>query len=288
MLGTSLLPVLRDKEHTILATDIENIDDNIGLLDVRALGDMLETASKFRPEILLHLAAETNLEVCEERVDYAYAENFMGTQNACVVCRKLDIPLAYVSTAGVFNGLKSEPYTEFDTPNPVNIYGKTKLEGERIIRETCPNHYIVRAGWMVGGGERDKKFVSKIIGQIDAGVKVIHAVGDKLGTPTYAPAFSAHLERLIATGVHGTYHLACKGSGSRYDVAAEILRILGRDDIELKSVSSEFFKTEYFAPRPRSEEMSNMVLELRSMNEMPDWRDALGTYLEEHFKEYIV
>ena len=239
MLGTSLLPVLDDKGHTVLASDIENLSDEMRLLDVRELKDMMNVAEEFRPDILLHLAAETNLEICEEKVDYAYAENYMGTQNACVVCRRLGIPLAYISTAGVFDGVKSEPYTEFDTPNPINVYGRTKLEGERIIRETCPDHYIVRAGWMVGGGERDKKFVSKIIRQLDAGAKVINAVGDKYGTPTYAPAFSEHLERLISTDLFGTYHLACRGSGSRHDVAAEVLRILGRDDVELRSVSSE-------------------------------------------------
>ena len=91
------------------------------------------------------------------------------------------------------------------------------------------------------------------------------------------------IERIVGTNFYGTYHLACKGSGSRYDVAGEILRIMGRNDIRLKPVSSDFFKEEYFAPRPVSEEMRNYVLDLRHMNDMPHWKEALKEYLETEF-----
>jgi len=287
MLGTSLVPILRREDHTVLATDIRLLSDNMRELDVRNLEDMLEVARDFHPHVLAHLAAETDLEACERDVNYAYEENFVGTQNACVVCSELSIPLVYISTAGVFDGRKEEPYTEFDEPNPINVYGAAKFCGEQIIRETLPQHFIVRAGWMVGGGERDKKFVSKIIRQLKSGSKTIHAVTDRYGTPTYAPAFSKIVERLMKTKLFGTYHLACKGRASRYDVAAEILRVLGREDIELKAVTSEFFSEEYFARRPVSEEMRNFVLELRSMNDMPEWKEALEEYLKEHFANHF-
>jgi dTDP-4-dehydrorhamnose reductase len=140
---------------------------------------------------------------------------------------------------------------------------------------------------MIGGGNRDKKFVHKIIDQLDRGAKTIHAVDDKFGTPTYAPAFSSVLEGIIRSHRYGTYHLACKGNATRYDVANEILRITGRSDVLLRSVSSEFFKEEFFAPRPRSEEMRNYVLDLISMNTMPTWQTALETYLKESFPDRI-
>jgi dTDP-4-dehydrorhamnose reductase len=283
MLGSSLVPVLKGAEHTVLATDI-NLTGGITVrLDVRRLGDMLQAAVEFKPHMLMHLAAETDLEICESRADYAYEENFVGTQNACVVCKELGIPLAYISTAGVFDGKKQDPYTEFDAPNPINVYGASKYAGETIIRETIPDHFIVRAGWMVGGGELDKKFVRKIIDQLQGGSKMLHAVTDRYGTPTYAPAFSAVLEKLVRMKLHGTYHLACRGRATRYDVAAEMLRIMGREDVELKPVTSEFFKEQYFAPRPASEEMLNYVLELRKMNDMPHWKDALSEYLRKYF-----
>lgn len=287
MLGTSLLPVLNEAGHTTLPTDIRFVDDKVRHLDVRDFGEMKIVADDFKPHLLIHLAAETDLEICQKNPDYAYQENYVGTQNACALCNELSIPMVYISTAGVFDGRKSDPYTEFDEPNPINVYGASKLEGERIVRETVPKHFIVRAGWMVGGGERDKKFVSKIMKQLERGAREIYAVDDRFGTPTYAPAFSRVLEKLLRTRYYGTYHLVCRGRASRYDVAAEILRILGRTDVRLHAVKSDYFKEEYFAPRPASEEMRNYVLELRSMNEMPEWREALNSYLKEHFSEYF-
>ena len=283
MLGSSLLPVLRDNGHTVMATDIRFLGKEIKHLDVRNLDEMLSVAKRFKPSIILHLAAETDLEVCETRPDYAYEENFIGTQNACVASREVDVPLAYVSTAGVFDGVKREPYTEFDRPNPINVYGASKFQGERIVRNTIPHHFIIRAGWMVGGGERDKKFVVKILSQLDKGSKKVFVVKDKSGTPTYAPEFSKIMEKIVKTQLFGTYHLACKGKATRYDVAEHMLKVLGRKDVELRSVSSAYFKKEYFAPRPRSEEMRNYVLDLRSMNDMPHWKDALERYLREYF-----
>jgi dTDP-4-dehydrorhamnose reductase len=287
MLGTSLVPLLKDCDHSVLATDIRFIGRDMKKLDVRHFQTMMSLARKFRPDMILHLAAETDLEKCESDVDYAYEENFIGTQNACAACRELDIPIAYISTAGVFDGKKSTPYTEFDVPNPINVYGASKFQGERIVCRTLPNHFIVRAGWMIGGGERDKKFVSKMLSQLDRGTKRIYAVKDKSGTLTYAPAFSKVLEKIIRTKYYGTYHLACNGRATRYDVAAHILRTLGRKDVELKAVSSAHFKREYFAPRPKSEEMRNFILDLRGMNEMPQWRDALDVYLKTSFPSYL-
>jgi len=284
MLGTSLVPALRAGEHDVMATDINHLDGGMKLLDVRSLQDMIAYSESYNPHMLIHLAAETNLETCETNPDFAYSENFIGTQNACIVCRKLGVPLVYISTAGVFDGTKAEPYTEFDTPNPINVYGASKWMGEKIVRETLPDHFIVRAGWMVGGGERDKKFVHKIVEQLDTGTRTIHAVGDKFGTPTYAKTFSVVLTRLIGTRLFGTYHLACKGRASRYDVAAEMLKVLGRDEVTLEQVDSSFFSETFFAPRPRSEEMRNYVLDLRSMNDMPSWQDAIAEYLSENFK----
>lgn len=121
---------------------------------------------------------------------------------------------------------------------------------------------------MVGGGEKDKKYVAKIIKQINEGAKEIYAVTDKLGTPTYAPDFSKVLSKLLRTNQYGLYHLARKGSGTSYDVARKILEFLGRTDIEPIPVTSEFFSKTYPAPRPRLEMMRNFMLDLRGMNTM--------------------
>lgn len=285
MLGSSLVPILRERGHKIYATDIDLSNRKAKLLDVREIKQVERWIQKVRPDLVMHLAAETDLEKCEADPGHAYLTNTIGVQNVALFCQLEDIPLVYISTAGVFDGEKKGFYSEFDVPNPINIYGKSKLAGEKIVEDLLTKYYIVRAGWMMGGGKKDKKFVAKIMRQINDGAKKIHVVTDKLGTPTYTIDFSKCISKLILTGYYGLYHMVCSGDGTRYDVAKEILKILGRTDIKLIPVTSKFFSKTYPVPRPRSEMMENLMLELRGMNTMRSWKEALKEYLELNFKK---
>lgn len=284
MLGSSLVPTLRGDGHKVYPTDIETSNEGMEFLDVRDIEEVFNLVKHLKPDLIMHLAAETDVDRCELEVDHAFMTNTIGTQNVALACQESNAIIVYISSAGVFDGEKKEPYTEFDEPNPINIYGKTKLEGEKVVKRLLNRYFIVRAGWMIGGGEKDKKFVAKIIKQIDEGAKELHVVTDKLGTPTYAPDFSKVLARLIITNQYGLYHLACKGSGTRYDVAKKILELLGRTDIKLTPVTSDFFSETYPAPRPHSEMMCNFMLDLRGMNTMRSWDEALKEYIELNFK----
>ncbi len=197
--------------------------------------------------------------------------------------------LVYISTAGVFDGLKeNDYYTEDDVANPIMVYGQTKYDGEEHVRNICRKSYVIRAGWMVGGGPaRDHKFVSKILEQAFAGKEIIHAVDDKLGTPTYTYDFARNLFRLLSTERYGTYHMVCEGWGSRYDVACELVKLTGRSGIEVKPVGSDFFKEQYFVPRPRSEMMRNARLEQLGINQMRPWRDALRDYISREYTHQV-
>jgi dTDP-4-dehydrorhamnose reductase len=156
------------------------------------------------------------------------------------------------------------------------------------VRELVDEHYVIRAGWMVGGGAaKDHKFVSRILNQLRAGATTIYAVTDKLGTPTYTPDFARCFLPLIESELYGLYHMACGGEGSRYDVAAHILEILGRNDVELAPVESDFFAAEFPSVRPRSEIMRNLVLDLQGMNTMRPWPIALAEYLHTEFAEMV-
>lgn len=291
MLGSSLAALSPSGGTEIVYTDIRKHPlYDVGFLDVRRYGDFKEIAKRVNPTHILHFAAETSLEKCELDHDLAWSTNALGAQNAALVARSLNVPLAYISTAGVFDGKKEEPYTEYDLPAPIMTYGRSKLEGETQARAIWPETYVIRAGWMVGGLEREHKFVSLIVNQIKSGVRLIRAVNDKFGTPTYAPRFAATLLWLIQTGWYGTYHLACQGGGTRYDVAKYIVQRLGYADVvEVEPVPSSFFQDEYFAPRPRSEMMRNYNLELRGHQPMPTWHDALSEYLaNDYFVEMSV
>jgi dTDP-4-dehydrorhamnose reductase len=285
MLGSAVYPAFVRAGHEVVATDLVPRPEPglpMGLLDVREHGAVRDCARETKPGIILHLAAETDLERCETDRDHAYLTNAIGTQNVALVASELDVPLVYISTAGVFDGTKGdEPYTEFDRPNPINAYGGSKYEGELIVRHTVPRHFIVRAGWMVGGRERDHKFVAKVINQLRDGARVIHAVTDKLGTPTYTEDFAQNLLALIDTPFYGLYHMTCEGAGSRLDVARAIVEFYRRSDVEVIPVSSDFFAETYFAPRPRSEMMRNFALQLRGLNLMRPWPEALRAYLDQ-------
>lgn len=283
MLGSAVYPAFVRAGHDVVATDLSPRaigDLPMRRLDVRSLSDVEAFVAEIRPDLVLHLAAETDLEVCERLPDHAYETNLLGTQNVAIAARAADARFVYISTAGVFDGTKTDgPYTELDEARPINVYGRSKFEGELVALRLVGECFVVRAGWMVGGARQDHKFVAKVVDQLRAGSRVIRAVTDKLGTPTYTEDFAANLLELVGTRYYGRYHMACLGEGSRFDVAQEIVAHFGRDDVEVQPVTSDVFAEDYPAPRPRSEMMRNYMLDLRGMNRMRHWRVALQEYL---------
>jgi len=257
-------------------------------LDIRDDNSLRAAFEDFAPDLVLNLAAETDLEFCERHPDVAEATNTVAAGRIAALAEQRGIVNVYISTAGVFDGAKEGLYTEADEPNPIMVYGATKLGGEKLVRANSKRHYVIRAGWMVGGGPgRDHKFVPKILEQIANGQRTIHAVDDKWGTPTYTHDFAANLRALLATEQYGTYHMACEGAGTRYDVACEIVRICGRDDVQVEPVASSFFSERYFAPRPRSEMMVNAKLRALGINQMRPWQAALAEYLKREYPALI-
>jgi dTDP-4-dehydrorhamnose reductase len=285
MLGSAVYPYFEARYAEVLATDRDVDETWLETLDVRDSVRLKEVFEHLQPDLVLHLAAETNLEWCEENPTAAAEVNAHASRKVAELAEAYGSTLVYVSTAGVFDGGKEGFYTEADVPNPLMVYGQTKLDGEQYVRETCTRHYIVRAGWMVGGGYRkDHKFVFRILDQLAQGRKTIYAVQDKFGTPTYTRDFAHNLFALLDRRAYGLYHMVCEGSGSRYDVACELVRSCGLDEVEVVPVGSEFFREEFPAPRPRSEMMRNVALEGLGLNLMRPWQDALRDYL---MREYL-
>ncbi len=247
-------------------------------LDVSQPAAVMDAVTTTKPDIVLHLAAATDVDRCEQDPAVAFQTNAIGTQNMALACQATGAILVYISTAGVFWGDKLEPYIEFDIPNPANIYGQSKLAGEQIVTSLLQRFYIVRAGWMVGGGEKDKKFVGKIAKLILDGVNPLRVVNDKWGSPTYAKDLLHGIRQLIETGYYGLYHMVNRGCCSRYDVALTIREVLERPEIDVVPISSAFFPLP--APRARSEAMRNFKLELLGLDAMRTWQGALREYLQ--------
>lgn len=234
--------------------------------------------ARHRPAMVLHLAAETNVDRCEKDHDHAFKTNALGTHNVALACQKYDAVMIYISTDMVFNGRKGKVHTEYDDPTFANVYGKSKYEGERAVKELLNRYYIFRAGWMIGGGpEKDKKFVGKII-EISKLRSEIQAVNDKYGSLTYARHLVAGIKKIVKTGYYGLYHLVNTGEISRYDIAIEMMRILKRK-VTVVPVSSDKFPLP--APRAESGAMRNMKLDFLGINPMPGWKEALEEYLGE-------
>lgn len=284
MLGNAIFPYFSSRFEVVHASDKDVSEPWLEELDVRHPGALRRKFSELRPDIVLHLAACTDLEFCENQPGVAEETNATATGDVAALCEESGATLVYISTAGVFDGTKDGLYTEQDQPKPIMVYGQTKYDGEKLVAARCGKHFIVRAGWMVGGGaNKDKKFVHRVLGQMVAGAKVIHAVNDRWGTPTYTHDFALNLFKLLDSRRYGTYHMVCEGSGTRYDVARAILDISGRDDIELVAVDSAFFGESFFAPRPVSEMMVNANLRALGMNHMRPWREALEDYIKREF-----
>lgn len=288
MLGDAVYPCFILKYENVLASDKIVNGEWLIRLDVRDDAHLSNVFKDFRPDVVVHLAAETDLEYCEVHSDIAEDTNSLATKTIAKLSEEYGSILVYISTAGVFDGLKNGFYTEQDQPNPIMVYGQTKYEGELHALKYCSKTFVVRAGWMMGGGrEKEKKFIYKILQQIAEGKEELYAVNDRWGTPTYTYDFAMNLSLLLETKKYGIYHMACEGKGTRYDVAKEILRICKRQDIKLTAVGSEFFKKEYFAPRPRSEMMYNNNLRKLGLNHMRPWKKCLRNYIKEHFSDCI-
>lgn len=233
----------------------------------------------FGADLIINLAAQTDLEFCEREPLKAWRDNALGAENCAVLAQQLDIPCVYISTAGIFGGEKTE-YIDYDEPLPLTVYAKSKLYGERFVERTCDQYFVFRAGWMMGGGpELDKKFVNKVYKQIKGGARELHAVTDKLGTPTYTLDFARGIEHVVGSGLHGVYNQVCHGKGSRYDVAVAFVDALGMtDSVTVHPVTSDFFAAEYFAERPASEQLVNFKLGERGLDVMRPWQECLVEY----------
>jgi dTDP-4-dehydrorhamnose reductase len=270
------------RDCDVRATDIDLNTEWLQYADVRDYAGLELSVTSFAPDLLINLAALTDLEHCERNPEEAWLTNALGAENAATIARRLAIPIVQVSTAGIVDGCQ-ESYHDFDRPNPLGIYAKSKYYGELIVQRLCPEHFVFRAGWMMGGGPAvDKKFINKIFRQIVSGIRELKVVDDKLGTPTYTVSFAHGLRIVAETDLYGVYNQVCEGECSRYEVAVEFVRLLGLENqVKVTRVGSDYFNEEYFAPRPASEKLVNLKLRMRGFHHMPHWRDALAEYAEE-------
>jgi dTDP-4-dehydrorhamnose reductase len=283
MLGTTLQNLVNTEDFLLTDKDTEG---SVKYCDIRDLKHTTQVISEYQPDIILNFAALVDLEYCEREKDDCYLTNTIAAIHLFNLAKDRNIPYVFISTAGIF-GNDKEFYTEQDQPYPLSAYGKSKYYTEELLKnQGYENYWIFRAGWMMGGGpSKDKKFVNKIMKQINSGVKELFVVDDKLGVPTYTKDFANSILRHIQEELpYGLYNMVSEGEASRYETAVAINEYLDLG-LTINKVDSEYYKEEYFAPRPYSEKLINKGLTDLGRNYMRNWKVCLEDYLNEFFKK---
>ncbi|WP_442587824.1 SDR family oxidoreductase [Pedobacter sp. AW31-3R] len=286
MLGEGFYRVFK-QDYQLKCTDKDVNEKWLSYLDFRNFEKYRNDVLNFSPHYLFHLGAHTDLEFCELNIDDTYATNTLAVENAVYIANELNIPLLYISSAGIFSGNKKF-YDDWDTPDPLGHYARSKYMGEKFVLQNAKRYLICRAGWMMGGGpKKDKKFINKLIMQLDEGKQELFIVNDKSGTPTFTLDFAENVKLLIEKEFWGVYNLVCNGLTDRLEVARELINLLGfNNKIKLTEVNSDYYKQSYFALRPAGECLINKKLNLRNLNIMRDWRIALRDYLDLYYLGY--
>jgi dTDP-4-dehydrorhamnose reductase len=263
-LGTELRRVLGG-EHEILGVDRPEYD----VTDLRIIDHIAE----MEPNLVIHTAAMTDVDGCARKPEAAYAVNALGTRNVALGCQKAGAEMLYISTNEVLDGTKDSPYWEFDEPNPINAYGKSKLAGERYVQFLLNRFYIVRTSWLFG--KAGNNFVKKILDLADREGK-LRVVSDEVASPTYALDLAQAINKLVEGRIYGIYHLANAGGCSRFDYAKMILELAGRGEVSLVPISSEEF-TRASKP-PRQSCLHNFCGQALGISLRP-WEEALAAFL---------
>lgn len=267
-LGYDILRELKKRKIKCLGCDRKDFD-------ITDENKVYQNIVSYRPDVIIHCSAYTNVDRAEEEKDLCYQVNVEGTRNIAKVASEIDSKLVYISTDYVFDGCGSEPFKIYDDTNPVNYYGYTKCLGEHEIREIMSKYFIVRVSWLFGvNGNNFINTMLKLGGQ-NAKLTVIN---DQVGSPTYTVDVSKLIIDIIQTDNFGTYHVTNEGYCSWYDFACEIFK-LSNIDVNIKPVKSYEFKT--VAPRPKNSRLDKSAIDNIGLRRLPCWKDAVYRYLLE-------
>jgi len=277
MLGTDVCAELTARGESFVALGGRS-STALPSLDITNTAAVRAALEEHRPSVVYHCAAWTDVDGAERTPDPAYAVNALGSWNVAAACAAVDALMVFVSTDFVFDGGKATPYTEFDTVNPLGAYGASKEAGERLVRQTLPDrHIIARTSWLFG--PHGKNFV-KTIQRLAEKLPTVPIVADQIGCPTHTADLARKIVELAADPLPGTYHVSGTGQCSWFDFARAIVE-RGNFTAEVVPITAAEYAERFKSPtnRPAYSVMRHQALEMRGMNDMPDWETALDHYL---------
>ena len=228
--------------------------------------------------MIINCAAHTNVDACETQWDTAYRINAIGPRNLSIAAAQVGAKMIHVSTDYVFEGNGTRPYTEFDTPNPVSAYGKTKLEGEQFVRAFAGRYFIFRTAWLYGDGKNFVKTMLKLSETRDE----INVVCDQQGSPTSAVELARAIWHFEPTENYGIFHATCEGDTNWASFTEAIFARAGKST-KVNHVTSEQYAAmnPASANRPAYSILDNYMMRLTSDYRMADWESALDAYMEQ-------
>jgi dTDP-4-dehydrorhamnose reductase len=266
-MGSAFTAFLDRLKFQLLPTDVDDVD-------ITNMDDVNNFIGINHPDVILNCAGCTDIRLCEENPELAYKVNAIGARNLAIASRKIKAVLVQMSTDDVFDGATADSRNEFDVPNPVSVFGKSKLAGEDFVKNLSDKYIIVRSSWVYsfnGGG-----IAGNIIRQMKDSneIKVTDMV---FSSPTSALEVVNGIIRLLEAGEYGTFHITCKGHCSRYEFALKLAELLHKD-VKVIPVQINEDKEAYL--RPVNSILDNMMLRICDIEEPVHWEEALESYVE--------
>lgn len=267
-LGYDIVNVCRDRNIDVIGVDIEE-------MDITNFEQVKQVITDSGVDAVIHCAAYTAVDAAEENVDICKKINVEGTRNIALVCKELDIKIMYFSTDYVFDGLGERPWQEYDERNPLNMYGLTKCDGEKVIENLLSKYFIVRISWVFG--VNGNNFIKTML-RLGKERGAVSVVNDQIGSPTYTADLSKLAVDMILTDKYGIYHATNEGTCSWYNFACEIFKQANLE-VDVTPVDSNAFPVK--ALRPKNSRMEKSQLDKNGFSRLPSWQDALKRYLKE-------
>jgi len=245
-------------------------------LDISNGGRVENLVDQARPDAIVNCAAWTDVDGCETDVARCEAANARGPENLARACRKIDARFLTISTDYVFDGSKDGFYTQRDDPNPLSVYAKSKLAGERLSQLQYARTIVVRSGYIFGKG--GKNFLSTVVDRVRRG-ETLKAITDSWGTPTYANHLAIRLRELLDLDLPGVFHVVNSGEGATFETfTRQALELAGLDSSAIEPVAFDTLNRP--APRPRNSRLRCLYSEALKLKPLPHWEDGLRAFIE--------
>lgn len=261
-LGNNLVEYLSEHDYTVFPTDKE--------VDVTCLEDVMAYGESQRPDVIINCAAVTGFRTCHNNELEAYKVNTLGARNMALVAQRIRSKLIQISTDDVFQGEYREVHNEFEKPQPITVYGRSKLAGEEFVKELCQKHIIIRSSWLYG--DQPGNFLYDLFEEVKNGHKVT-AAKDQFSSPTSVLSLCELIEVLMQGNEYGLFHASCEGHCSRYEFARKALEFAGYDPDYVVSGENEYGQVGNFI-------LENLMLKMTDLYTMPTWEEDLERFVK--------